>query len=118
MKLDGAADYDQCILFESPEFENSPRIKGQFCWMDTPRLLRKGYEKDVPDSKSNDSKKSTYPKMNKKTFIEIVDLIYFHDDIGVKSSAEICLPIACKPQDVENALNKGIDFLKISLHLG
>ena len=120
--------YDECLSFKSPEYEEFSQISGQYCWMGSPRFLPnyEQYKKNpIPDwalklwaetalssfNKNSSEKKSSRDNSIKASNLprfamEIMFTFDYIDPINARISSGICLPKSCKPQDIENAINK------------
>ncbi|CAG2112715.1 unnamed protein product, partial [Medioppia subpectinata] len=120
-------NYDQCLSIVSPEVEDQPVIKGQYCSMDTNFLV--GLTKEDTGEGDNDGvnrvmNKSTFAK-NVMTGIlgayipitvarsqhsvnldQLLEYLHYFIKKDMKFVSGFCLPTTCRPEDLSDAINE------------
>ena len=121
-------EYDECISIESTIEPEKPTIRGQYCFVKPSLPLPKSnsYRSGEPIDNyleemikklinSSEKLKSRIPKeydINNYTLTEeSIEKVLSIGDIIANMSFPgypigICIPTTCKPQDIENAINK------------
>ena len=121
-------DYDECLSFKSLEYEEFPQISAQYCWVGASYLLPKPeqYKKEpIPDwaielwGKSlmaqnkmdyEHNTRLSEPDIKNlpRNTLEVIFLMDYFRPLHDKLNFGLCMPRSCNPQDMEDAINKGI----------
>ena len=119
----GSDGYDDCLEFKIPDYELNSRqnIIGQYCNLGVPNLHNRRdqqetvitelnqYFSSLNITTLNDYRIMKY-KWAREQFFQIVTTNKFQKTFDTKLPIGICIPKTCKPQDIESALNRGLDI--------
>ena len=118
-----STDYDECLLFASPDIdsEESPKIVGKYCRINMENLMPRDYVYQVDnvnetlvtlvqdiymyDKERNPFKTDNSMRASKSVLVEFYRAIQWTKDINLAPG--LCVPSLCSPNDIEILLNHG-----------
>jgi hypothetical protein len=122
-------EYDECLGIQSPQQEDKPIFKGQYCALEVPELTphKSEYKFGEPiDNSILEQVRDHFNSSNLRSLINIFIYLdseakyqfkpqFFEDFLQINDRTKpnqinvptgFCLPTTCNPKDIEYAINK------------